>query len=276
MWSKAVYKADKLRSEPVRLPNRLLKRQDSGDRMSGENKKEEFRKYLERSGVIDSLTKVLVALYEEPEKPANALDFIKQYLGAPTRSLLLLLSTTFCPLLPTIGGVQSRSPLSLLPLLQLPSLLGKNLHMAFIALLVAPDLVFVYWCCGATDSQAMPRRSGDVETMKAEKDELIKKNEEISKQLEVHFLLTFILPKRGQPQRLQSQHTNTFPPRPNVCTSPPPNKHSQVRAMSIAWLLPTIGCALQFRYNQNACTHKPSQLAQEVTAKLEGMNAGAE
>ena len=52
--------------------------------MSGESKKEEFRKYLERSGVIDALTKVLVALYEEPEKPTNALDFIKQYLGAPT------------------------------------------------------------------------------------------------------------------------------------------------------------------------------------------------
>jgi len=79
--------------------------------MSGESKKEEFRKYLERSGVIDALTKVLVALYEEPEKPANALDFIKQYLGAPT--------------------------------------------------------------------------SGDVETMKAEKDELVKKNEELTKQLEV-------------------------------------------------------------------------------------------
>ena len=79
--------------------------------MSGENKKEEFRKYLERSGVIDALTKVLVALYEEPEKPANALDFIKQYLGAPT--------------------------------------------------------------------------SGDVETMRAEKEELVKKNDELSKQLEV-------------------------------------------------------------------------------------------
>jgi len=39
---------------------------------------------LERSGVIDALTKVLVGLYEEPEKPANALDFIKMTLGAPT------------------------------------------------------------------------------------------------------------------------------------------------------------------------------------------------
>ncbi len=83
--------------------------------MSGESKKEEFRKYLERSGVIDALTKVLVALYEEPEKPSNALDFIKQYLGAPT--------------------------------------------------------------------------SGDVETMKAEKEELVKKVEDLTKQLEVGFIL---------------------------------------------------------------------------------------
>merc|ERR1711871_756348 len=49
-----------------------------------DSKKEEFRKYLERSGVIDALTKVLVGLYEEPEKPHNALEYIKQYLGAPT------------------------------------------------------------------------------------------------------------------------------------------------------------------------------------------------
>ena len=92
-------------------------------------KKEEFRSYLGRSGVIDALTKgerrartcrrrqraipraafrllsacslwlryfsdpavlrrvlppVLVSLYEEPEKPANAIEFIKMTLGAPT------------------------------------------------------------------------------------------------------------------------------------------------------------------------------------------------
>jgi len=47
-------------------------------------KKEEFRSYLGRSGCIDALTKVLVALYEEPEKPANAIDFIKSQLGAPS------------------------------------------------------------------------------------------------------------------------------------------------------------------------------------------------
>ena len=49
-----------------------------------DTKKEAFRKYLESSGVIDSLTKVLVALYEEPEKPQAAIDFLKSSLGSPT------------------------------------------------------------------------------------------------------------------------------------------------------------------------------------------------
>eukprot|EP01111_Echinosteliopsis_oligospora_P009108 TRINITY_DN260_c0_g1_i1.p1 TRINITY_DN260_c0_g1~~TRINITY_DN260_c0_g1_i1.p1 ORF type:complete len:102 (-),score=39.94 TRINITY_DN260_c0_g1_i1:52-357(-) len=44
--------------------------------------KEEFRNYLEKSGVIDSMTKVLVGLYEEPEKPSDALDFIRRHLGS--------------------------------------------------------------------------------------------------------------------------------------------------------------------------------------------------
>jgi len=48
----------------------------------GEPKKEEFQRYLEKSGVIDAMTKVLVGLYEVPEKPTNAIDFIKEYLGA--------------------------------------------------------------------------------------------------------------------------------------------------------------------------------------------------
>ncbi|KAL0961955.1 hypothetical protein UPYG_G00333860 [Umbra pygmaea] len=46
-----------------------------------ESKREQFRRYLEKAGVIDSLTNVLVALYEEPEKPNNALDFLKDHLG---------------------------------------------------------------------------------------------------------------------------------------------------------------------------------------------------
>ena len=49
-----------------------------------EAKKEEFRNYLEKAGVIEQLTKVLVGLYEEPEKPGNAIEFIKKCLGAPS------------------------------------------------------------------------------------------------------------------------------------------------------------------------------------------------
>lgn len=46
-----------------------------------ESKREQFRRYLEKSGVLETLTSVLVTLYEEPEKPDNALDFIKLHLG---------------------------------------------------------------------------------------------------------------------------------------------------------------------------------------------------
>lgn len=38
------------------------------------NQGEDFQRYLEKSGVIDALTKVLVGLYETPEKPGNALE----------------------------------------------------------------------------------------------------------------------------------------------------------------------------------------------------------
>ncbi|XP_021888676.1 C-Myc-binding protein homolog isoform X2 [Carica papaya] len=51
-----------------------------------EAKKEAFRKYLESSGAVDALTKVLVALYEQNEKPSSALEFIQQKLGGPTAS----------------------------------------------------------------------------------------------------------------------------------------------------------------------------------------------
>ncbi|XP_057397886.1 c-Myc-binding protein-like [Balaenoptera acutorostrata] len=51
---------------------------------AADSKREQFRRYLEKSGVLDTLTKVLVALYEEPEKPKSALDFLKHHLGAAT------------------------------------------------------------------------------------------------------------------------------------------------------------------------------------------------
>jgi hypothetical protein len=53
---------------------------------STEAKKEDFRKYLEKSNVIDSLTKVLVNLYEEPERPDKPMDFIKKALGGPVQA----------------------------------------------------------------------------------------------------------------------------------------------------------------------------------------------
>ncbi|XP_065004010.1 uncharacterized protein LOC135581174 isoform X1 [Musa acuminata AAA Group] len=54
--------------------------------MEREAKKEAFRKYLESSGVLDALTKVLVALYEENDKPSSALEFVQQKLGGPSIS----------------------------------------------------------------------------------------------------------------------------------------------------------------------------------------------
>jgi hypothetical protein len=47
---------------------------------SGNNidaKREEFRKYLEKEGVLEYLTKQLVKLMEEADKPSNALDYLK-------------------------------------------------------------------------------------------------------------------------------------------------------------------------------------------------------
>ena len=49
-----------------------------------DSQKEEFRRYLEKSGVISQLTRVLVGLYEEPDRPSQAIDYVKKHLGAPT------------------------------------------------------------------------------------------------------------------------------------------------------------------------------------------------
>lgn len=59
---------------------------DTCIKMEKETKKEAFRKYLESSGVLDALTKVLVALYEESDKPSSAIEFVQQKLGGPTLS----------------------------------------------------------------------------------------------------------------------------------------------------------------------------------------------
>lgn len=46
-----------------------------------DSKKEEFRKYLEGSGVLEALTKALIGLFEEPDRPSNALDYLKRHLA---------------------------------------------------------------------------------------------------------------------------------------------------------------------------------------------------
>lgn len=40
-----------------------------------DSKREEYRKYLEKTGALDSLTKVLLMLYEETEKPTDSLEY---------------------------------------------------------------------------------------------------------------------------------------------------------------------------------------------------------
>ena len=53
----------------------------SSTKMSQDAKKDEFRKYLEKAGVLELLTKSLVQLYEEPEKPSDALTYLKKTVG---------------------------------------------------------------------------------------------------------------------------------------------------------------------------------------------------
>ena len=74
-----------------------------------EQKKEEFRKFLEKTGVIDQLTKVLVGLYEEPEKPQNAVEFIKRSLGAPQESDVDQLKADNEELKRTVAELQKRN-----------------------------------------------------------------------------------------------------------------------------------------------------------------------
>lgn len=62
--------------------------------MSGPNtfmadaKREEFRKYLEKNGVMDILTKSLAVMYAEPEKPADPLKFLTGLMGRAQTGIL--------------------------------------------------------------------------------------------------------------------------------------------------------------------------------------------
>jgi hypothetical protein len=63
--------------------NSNVNHNNSSNNNSDFSKKEEFRRYLEKTGILDALTKVLVGLYEEPDRPTNSLEYMKRYLGAP-------------------------------------------------------------------------------------------------------------------------------------------------------------------------------------------------
>jgi len=51
-------------------------------------RREEFRKYLEKEGILESLTKVLVTLYEEPDKPSDALSFVRNNFAASEMQIM--------------------------------------------------------------------------------------------------------------------------------------------------------------------------------------------
>jgi len=53
----------------------------SSAKMTQEAKKDEFKKYLEKAGVLEMLTKSLVQLYEEPDKPSDAVNYLKSSVG---------------------------------------------------------------------------------------------------------------------------------------------------------------------------------------------------
>lgn len=46
-----------------------------------DTKRDDYRKYLEKSGLVEAVSKVLVHLYHEKEKPANAIDYILTNIG---------------------------------------------------------------------------------------------------------------------------------------------------------------------------------------------------
>lgn len=48
-----------------------------------DRKRDDFRKYLEDSGLLDSITKVLNHLYENFDPSVDPLQYVKDHLGNP-------------------------------------------------------------------------------------------------------------------------------------------------------------------------------------------------
>ena len=48
-----------------------------------EKKRDSFNKQIEESGLVDSLKRVMLNLYEEADRSENPLEYIREYLGYP-------------------------------------------------------------------------------------------------------------------------------------------------------------------------------------------------
>lgn len=63
-----------------------------------ETEREKFRAYVEKSGLMSALTNVLVTLYEEPDKPKDALNYVIASLGchSPEQKHIEILEKKVC------------------------------------------------------------------------------------------------------------------------------------------------------------------------------------
>ena len=52
-----------------------------------EQKKKDYRDYLENSGVLEQITKALVSLYEEIDRPVNPIEYIRRNLVDPDEEI---------------------------------------------------------------------------------------------------------------------------------------------------------------------------------------------
>lgn len=58
-----------------------------------ELKRTEFRHYLEKSGVMDALSRALIKLYDEPNKPDDPVAFVRQHFIGHDDDLLTVQNT---------------------------------------------------------------------------------------------------------------------------------------------------------------------------------------
>ena len=57
-----------------------------------EEVREDFREYLLTNGVFSAFRRVLVKLFQEPQRPESPLEYIKKYFGNPSGIDILSLS----------------------------------------------------------------------------------------------------------------------------------------------------------------------------------------